>query len=87
MTSPQVLKTGWTSIEPADAGWTYVSFAVHGLRVGESVTIAADDHERAYVPLTGSVVARSGDQEWTFGGRASVFDGLAGASTCRSRPR
>ncbi len=28
------------------------------------------------MPLAGSVVASSGDQEWTFGGRASVFDGL-----------
>ena len=76
MTSPQILKNGWTSIQPADAGWTYVSFAVHTVKAGESVTIAADDQERAYVPLAGSVVASSGGQEWTFGGRASVFDGL-----------
>ena len=38
MSSPQILKTGWTSIEPADAGWTYVSFAVHTVKAGESVT-------------------------------------------------
>jgi 5-deoxy-glucuronate isomerase len=76
MTSPQILKNGWSSIQPADAGWTYVSFAVHNLSTGESLTVAADGQERAYVPLTGSVVASSGGQEWTFGGRASVFDGL-----------
>jgi 5-deoxy-glucuronate isomerase len=76
MTSPQILKNGWTSIVPADAGWTYVSFAVHGLKAGDSVSLAADDQERAFVPLSGVAVARSGEMEWTFGGRTSVFDGL-----------
>ena len=37
MSSPQILKNGWTSIQPADAGWTYVSFAVHALKAGESL--------------------------------------------------
>ena len=76
MTSPQILTHGWTSIQPADAGWTYIGFAVHRLRAGESLTIAADGQERAYVPLAGTVVASSAGQVWTFGGRASVFDGL-----------
>ena len=36
MSSPQILHKGWTSIEPADAGWTYVVFAVHTVAAGES---------------------------------------------------
>jgi 5-deoxy-glucuronate isomerase len=40
------------------------------------VSLAADDQERAFVPLSGVAVARSGETEWTFGGRTSVFDGL-----------
>ena len=86
MTSPQILKNGWTSIEPADAGWTYISFAVHSLKAGESLPVAADEQERAFVPLSGIAVARSGETEWTFGGRASVFDGL-GWCLCPEAPR
>ena len=76
MSGPQILKKGWSSIEPADAGWTYVSFGVQALSAGKSVTLVADGQERAFVPLSGTAVARSGEREWTFGGRASVFDGL-----------
>jgi 5-deoxy-glucuronate isomerase len=76
MTDPRILKNGWRSIAPADAGWTYVSFAVHGLSAGETLTLTAGDQERAFVPLSGVAVARSGETEWTFGGRTSVFDGL-----------
>ena len=28
MSTPQILDKGWNSIDPSDAGWTYVSFAV-----------------------------------------------------------
>ena len=77
MTSPQILKNGWSSIEPADAGWTYVSFAVHSSEGRREL----DGRRRrpgtcVRPPVRNRAVARSGETEWTFGGRASVFDGL-----------
>ncbi len=33
MSTPQILHKGWNSIDPSDAGWTYVSFAVETLRL------------------------------------------------------
>lgn len=76
MTTPQILADGWEQIGPADAGWTYISFAVRSLAAGESFALPADQHERALVPLSGTAVATSGEQTWRFGGRSSVFDGL-----------
>jgi 5-deoxy-glucuronate isomerase len=76
MSTPQILGKGWERIEPADAGWTYISFAVHALAPGESVTLPANGQERALVPLSGTVEASAADQKWSFGGRASVFAGL-----------
>src|ERR671920_2036081 len=29
MSTPAILGKGWSRIEPADAGWTFISFAVH----------------------------------------------------------
>jgi 5-deoxy-glucuronate isomerase len=76
MSTPQILGKGWDRIEPADAGWTYISFAVHALAPGESVTLPGNGQERALVPLSGTVQASAAGQQWTFGGRASVFAGL-----------
>jgi len=76
MSKPQILSQGWNRIEPTDAGWTYISFAVQTLAPGETVQLPATPRERAFVPLSGTIEATSGDQRWTFGGRKSVFDGL-----------
>lgn len=80
-----VLRHGeWKKLTPEDAGWTYVSFEVPSLAPGESVSFEANDEERAFIPLLGTVTATSPAGEWTFGGRASVFDGLA---SCLYLPR
>jgi 5-deoxy-glucuronate isomerase len=76
MTSPQVRKKGWSRIEPADAGWTYISFEVQEMSAGEVYRLPATDHERALVPLAGRASAEAAGRVWEFGGRASVFDGL-----------
>src|SRR4051794_35364005 len=82
--SPQVLPAGWSRVDPAVAGWTYVSFEVLQLPAGTPMTLAADDQERAFVPLAGRVRAEVAGsdadggqaQEWEFGGRDDVFAGL-----------
>ena len=76
MSEPQILPRGWNRVDPSVAGWTYVSFAVEKLSAGESLSFPADGQERAFVPLSGTIEATSGDQQWTFGGRPSVFAGL-----------
>ena len=76
MSTPQILDRGWNSIDPSDAGWTYVSFAVRALPAGESFTLPANGQERAFVPLSGTADASAGGQTWTFGGRPNVFAGL-----------
>jgi 5-deoxy-glucuronate isomerase len=76
MSTPQILANGWKQVEPADAGWTYISFSVRTLAPGETLTLPANDRERALVPLSGAAEATSADGSWRFGGRQSVFDGL-----------
>jgi 5-deoxy-glucuronate isomerase len=67
----------WRTITPENVGWTYISFEVIRLATGESRTLAALSDERAYIPLSGTARVVSGAGDWTFGGRRSVFDGLA----------
>ncbi|MGC5224990.1 5-deoxy-glucuronate isomerase [Micromonospora sp. DT81.3] len=77
MSQPQIFKAGeWETITPELAGWTYVGFSVKSFSPGESLTIAADEQERALVPLSGIVTAIIDGEEIVFGGRSSVFDGL-----------
>lgn len=76
MSTPQILAKGWDQIEPADAGWTYISFSVRTLGAGETLKLPANGAERALVPLSGIAEATAGDRTWRFGGRDSVFDGL-----------
>ena len=76
MSTPQILANGWKQVEPADAGWTYISFSVRTLAAGETLTLPANDRERALVPLSGTAEARAGSGSWQFGGRQSVFEGL-----------
>jgi 5-deoxy-glucuronate isomerase len=76
MSSPQILANGWGAITPADAGWTYISFAVRTVPAGQTVTLPAGDQEHALVPLSGSATVEADGQSWTLGGRANVFEGL-----------
>jgi 5-deoxy-glucuronate isomerase len=76
MSSPQILANGWGAITPADAGWTYISFAVRTVPAGQTVTLPADDQEHALVPLSGTATVEADGQSWTLGGRANVFEGL-----------
>lgn len=77
MTStPKILGRGWRKIEPADAGWTYISFSVETLAAGDSLSLADDGQERALVPLSGTASVQAGAEEWKLGGRRTVFDGL-----------
>ena len=76
MSTPQILTKGWNRIEPAEAGWTYVSFTVQAMAPGETMTLPANGQERAFVPLSGTLEADSAGRHWEFGGRESVFAGL-----------
>jgi 5-deoxy-glucuronate isomerase len=76
MTSPRILAKGWGSVGPAEAGWTFISFAVQTAAAGETLTLPADGQERALVPLAGRASVEAGTQSWEFGGRSSVFEGL-----------
>lgn len=77
MSQPQVWKAGeWDKITPQKAGWTYVGFEVLTLEAGESADFDADGEERAFIPLSGKVIADIDGTRHELGGRASVFDGL-----------
>ena len=76
MSNPKILAKGWDPIQPADAGWTFISFAVHTLVAGGTLALPADGQERALVPLSGIAEVEADGRSWRFGGRASVFDGL-----------
>jgi 5-deoxy-glucuronate isomerase len=85
MTAPQILKKGkWTKTTPEQSGWEYVTFEVKTLEPGEELPTPADGNERAFVPLSGAFEAEVSGQSYTFGGRASVFDGLG---SCLYVPR
>ena len=76
MSSPKILASGWGAITPADAGWTYISFAVHTVAAGETIPIPNDHQEHALVPLSGTASVEADEQSWKLGGRANVFEGL-----------
>ncbi|MCH8627458.1 5-deoxy-glucuronate isomerase [Arsenicicoccus piscis] len=58
------------------AGWAHTGLLVTDLDAGESRTVATGDCEWIVLPLSGAdLTVRSGDDEVTLGGRASVFDG------------
>jgi 5-deoxy-glucuronate isomerase len=80
-TSPDDLRirpdpSGAVSIDPARAGWRYLSFRVVRLTAGEEVPIGREGHEAVVVNLFGGDVEVSGayDDAWRIAGRASVFD-------------
>lgn len=76
MSAPKILTAGWDAVTPADAGWTYISFAVRTVAAGESFTLPVDGQERALVPLSGTAEVTAEAQSWKLGGRQTVFDGL-----------
>jgi 5-deoxy-glucuronate isomerase len=85
MTDPQILRRGeWKHVSPRDAGWTFVSFSVETMPAGATLEIPADGSERALVPLGGTAAVTVGTEQWEFGGRANVFDGLG---SCLYLPR
>ncbi|MEI8333315.1 MAG: 5-deoxy-glucuronate isomerase [Chloroflexota bacterium] len=97
MTSPLLRRAGppgpdgtIVRTDPADAGWSYVSFAAHRLAPGAAVRRPADGDEVLVLVLEGRAGVTVGDApadvaagaaavpggSWTgLGSRASVFDG------------
>ena len=63
------------SVDPERAGWEFCSLTVLRLAAGASWHSSTGQDEVALVPLSGSCTVTSNGQEWTIGGRASVFDG------------
>jgi 5-deoxy-glucuronate isomerase len=65
-------------VDPANAGWDWVTVTVHRLAPGQSLSREADNQERLVLVLEGraSVTAGQLDLE-SIGSRTSVFDGPA----------
>jgi 5-deoxy-glucuronate isomerase len=62
-------------IDPASAGWDWVTFHAYRLAPGMAVRRAADDQERLVLLLEGHAHVRAGDRDLgVVGSRASVFD-------------
>jgi 5-deoxy-glucuronate isomerase len=62
-------------IDPASAGWEWVTFHVYRLEPGQSVERTADDQERLVLLLEGHARVRAGAQDLgVVGARMSVFD-------------
>jgi len=65
-------------VDPASAGWDWVTVTVHRLATGQVVTRAADHEERLVLVLEGSAAVTAGDLVLDrIGSRQSVFDGPA----------
>lgn len=62
-------------VTPEGAGWAYTSLIVQRLAPGATWTYATGEDEVALVPLGGACTVTVGDDTWSIGGRASVFDG------------
>ncbi|RIX99677.1 5-deoxy-glucuronate isomerase [Aureimonas flava] len=63
-------------VTPASAGWTYVGFALHRLKPGESVSGGEADREACLVLVSGKASIRAGSEDFgTVGRRMSPFDG------------
>ena len=83
MISPLLRRASWADglqringVTPGDAGWTYLSYAVHRLDAGQGFRRAGDDQEVALVILEGSADVSVGSDRWpALGSRTSVFDG------------
>lgn len=69
---------GSVAIDPARAGWRYLSFSTLRLRAGRPVSLGADGQETAVVLVAGGDVGATGIG--TLPGRASPFDDLPAAA-------
>jgi len=61
------------NITPESAGWTYLSFSVVSLGVGETHTDRREGQETAIVPLSGAATITAGDETFAVS-RSSVFE-------------
>ena len=65
-------------VDPANAGWDWVTATVHRLARGQVVTRVADDQERLVLVLEGTASLVAGELSLErVGSRTSVFDGPA----------
>ncbi len=73
--------SGAVAVDPAAAGWRYLSFRTVSLAAGGSMGFGGADHETAVVLVSGSDVSvtPAGSEPAVVAGRASVFDGLPSA--------
>jgi 5-deoxy-glucuronate isomerase len=75
--SELLLRRGdWSDVDPASAGWRYLSFRVETMRAGDERQADSGAQELALVPLAGSCTVQTDEGEWEVGGRADVFSGL-----------
>lgn len=62
-------------ITPASANWTYVGFAVHKLKPGETVSESTGTNELILVIVEGKATIEAAGQDWgEMGDRASVWE-------------
>jgi len=72
---PEKNRQNIVRVDPESAGWGYVSFSVHQLQAGASLTLLEEAKELCAIVLTGVISADTGDLKWEeLGGRKSVFD-------------
>ena len=70
-----------TEVTPESAGWTYVGFALHRLRVGESVAAETGTREVCLALVAGKArLTIDGRDFGEIGGRMSPFDGAPWAA-------
>ncbi|KQQ91224.1 5-deoxy-glucuronate isomerase [Aureimonas sp. Leaf324] len=63
-------------VTPESAGWTYVGFALHKLKPGDTVTGGEPDREACLVLVSGKAAIGAGDTQFgSVGRRMSPFDG------------
>lgn len=63
------------AVDPASAGWEYVTFHAYRLRPGQRVARAADDQERIVIPLEGHLRVQAGPSDFgVVGSRSSVLE-------------
>jgi 5-deoxy-glucuronate isomerase len=66
----------WDVVDPASAGWRYLSFRVESIKPADHVSRNTGGEEIAIVPLEGTCLVESDGVRWELGGRGSVFDGM-----------
>lgn len=62
-------------VTPESAGWTYVGLTIEQIAPDGVWNFSAEHDEICIVPLRGSAVITSGDDEWTVSRPGTMFDG------------